>query len=80
MEMRYIWLLGQDLQKYFKLYYHQGAELKVNYLSKARVGPIHAHMRPYYLHIKKNSSTHLVRASPPNAQQGCIKLSTGSLH
>jgi hypothetical protein len=67
MEMRYFWLLGQASQMYFKFYYHPGAELMVDYPSKAHVGPIHTHVRPYYLHME-NSPTQLVHASPPSAR------------
>ena len=71
MEMRYFWLLDQRTQKYFKFYYQPGAENLADYPSKAHTGPIHSHVRPYYLHMK-NSPTHLIRAAKPSARRGCV--------
>ena len=71
MEMRYFWLLDQRTQKYFKFYYQPGAENLADYPSKAHTGPIHSHVRPYYLHMK-HSPTHLIRAAKPSARRGCV--------
>ena len=62
MEMRSFWLLDQASQKYFKLYYQPGTELLADYPRKAHIGPIHTHVRPYYLHMKK-MPTQLLRAA-----------------
>jgi hypothetical protein len=73
MEMRYFWLLDQESQMYFKFYYHPGAELMADYPTKAHTGPVHTHVRPYYIHME-NSPTELVRAAPPSARRGCVGL------
>jgi hypothetical protein len=73
MEMRYFWLLDQETQRYFKFYYHPGAELMADYPTKAHVGPIHTHVRPYYLHME-NSPTRLIRAAKPSARRGCAEI------
>ena len=70
--MWYFWLLDQETQKYFKLYYQLGAESLADYPSKAHTGAIHTHVRPYYLHMK-TSPTQLVCAAKPSARQGCIE-------
>ena len=73
MEMRYFWLLDQASQRYFKFYYHPGAELMADYSTKAHTGPVHTHVRPYYIHMG-NSPTELVRVAPPSARRGCVGL------
>ena len=49
MEMRYFWLLDGEAQKLFKISQHPGAENLGDYPSKAHVGHIHQHVRPYYI-------------------------------
>ena len=66
-KMRYFWHLDQASQRYFKFYYHPGAELMADYPTKAHTGPVHTHARPYYIHME-NSQTELVRAAPPSAR------------
>ena len=46
MEIGYFWLLNQTPKKYFKLYYHPGAELFDDYPTTAHIGSIHAHINP----------------------------------
>ena len=48
MEMRYLWLVNQASQKYFKFYYHPGAELMANYPFEDQVGLDNAHVRTTY--------------------------------
>ena len=69
-EMRYFWLLDQDVQKYFKFKYHPGQENLGDYPTKYHTGPIHQHVRPYYLHMA-NSSRLLPHALKPSSRQGC---------
>merc|ERR1712194_962887 len=73
MEMRYFWLLDQESQMYFKFYYHPGAELMIDYPTKAHTGPVHTQVRPYYIHME-NSPTELVRAALPSTRRGCVGL------
>ena len=47
MEMRYFWLLDQEVQKRFKIAQHPGQENLGDYPSKAHTGQIHQHVRPY---------------------------------
>ena len=44
-----------------------------DYPTKAHVGPIHTHVRPYYLHTE-NSPTRLIRAAKPSARRGCAEI------
>ena len=44
-----------------------------DYPTKAHVGPIHTHVRPYYLHME-NSPTRLIRAAKPSARRGCAEI------
>ena len=67
MEMRYFWLLDQAYQKYFKFCYHPGAELMAENPTKAHIGPVHTHVRQYYIHME-NSPTELVRTTPPSSR------------
>ena len=71
-EMRYFWLLDQEAQKYFKSIYQPGQENTGDYPTKHHTGPIHVHVRPYYLHLH-NSPKILPRAMTPSARQGCAE-------
>jgi hypothetical protein len=71
-EMRYFWLLDQEVQKYFRFKYHPGQENMGDYPSKHHTGPIHQHVRPYYLHAK-NSPRILPRALKPSSRRGCAE-------
>ena len=79
MEMRYFWLLDQQVQKMFKFQYQPGAENLGDYPSKAHLGTGHQHVRPYYLH-EKNSPRYLKRAAKPSARQGCAELLADPYH
>ena len=70
--MRYFWLLDQKVQKYFKFKYHPGQENLGNYPNKHHTGPIHQHVRPYYLHIE-NSPRLLPRALKLSSRRGCAE-------
>ena len=72
MEMIYFCLLDQKNNKYFKVYYKPGAENKGDYPSKAHIGAIHTHVRPYYLHTNISPRT-LLRAYKPSSRQGCVE-------
>ena len=67
MEMHYFWLLDQETQRYFKVYYQPGAENVGDYPSKAHAGPIHTQSRPYYPH-EVNSPSVLPRAAKPSSR------------
>jgi len=69
MEMRYFWLLDQQVQKYFNIQYHPGQENMGDYPSKAHTGAVHQHVRPWYIH-NKNSRTELPRALKPSSRRG----------
>ena len=71
-EMRYFWLLDQEVQKYFRFKYHPGQENMGDYPSKHHTGPIHQHVRPYYLHAE-NSPRILPRALKPSSRRGCAE-------
>ena len=73
MEMRYFWLLDQETQKYVDFFYHPGQENLGDYPSKHHFGPIHQHVRPYYLHMP-NSPTFLPRAAKPSSRRGCAEI------
>ena len=73
MEMRYFWLLDGEAHKLFKISQHPGAENLGDYPSKAHVGHIHQHVRPYYL-WQHNSPTVLSRALQPSARRGCAEI------
>ena len=72
MEMRYFWLLDQEVQKQFHFNYHPGQENLGDYPTKHHTGPIHAHVRPYYLH-ETSSPTQLIRAAKPSSRRGCAE-------
>ena len=72
MEMRYFYLLDQEVQKQFKFGYQPGQENLGDYPTKHHTGPIHQHVRPYYLQMK-NSSRLLPRASKPSSRRGCAE-------
>jgi hypothetical protein len=44
-----------------------------DYPMKAHAGPIHTHVRPYYIHMD-SSPTHLVCTAPLSARRGCVGL------
>ena len=46
-----IWKTDQKNNRYFKVYYMPGAENMEDYPTKAHMGAIHSHIRPYYLHM-----------------------------
>ena len=73
MEMRYFWLLDQEVQKRFKIAQHPGQENLGDYPSKAHTGQIHQHVRPYYI-WQDNSPTLLQRALQPSARRGCAEI------
>ena len=73
MEMRYFWLISQVIYKYFKFYHHLGAELLPDNPTKARIGPIHTHVSPYHLHMKK-LPTGLICVAKPGTWRGCTKI------
>ena len=79
MEMRYFWLLDQQVQKYFKFFYQPGQENLADYPSKHHTAPIHQHVRPYYLHMP-NSPKYLIRASKPSARRGCVQTLADPYH
>ena len=72
MEMRYFWLLDQQMQKYFNIQYHPGQENMGDYPSKAHTGAVHQHVRPWYIH-DSNSPTELPRALKPSSRRGCAE-------
>ena len=72
MEMRYFWLLDQQVQKYFKFQYHPGQENLGDYPSKAHTGAVHQHVRPWYIH-DHNSPRELPRALKPSSRRGCAE-------
>ena len=61
MEMRYFWLLDQEVQKYMNVQHHPGQE------------NLGQHVRPYYIHMP-NSPTHLPRAGMPSSRRGCAEI------
>ena len=73
MEMRYFWLLNQEVQKYFDFLYQPGQENMGDYPSKEHFGGIHKHVRPYSLHTA-NSPKYIPRASKPGSQRGCAEM------
>ena len=73
MEMRYVWLLDQKNNRYFKVYYKPGTENIGDYPSKAHAGAIHIHVRPYYLHMN-SSLRELMRARKPSSRRGCVEI------
>ena len=79
MEMRYFWLLCQEAQKLFNVIHQPGAENLGDYPSKAHLGQIHRHVRPYYLHMP-NSPTILYRAAMPSTWQGCAEILGDKYH
>ena len=79
MEMRYFWLLCQEAQKMLKVSHHTGLENLGDYPSKAHFGPIHRHVRPYYLHMP-NSPPILHRASMPSTRRGCAEILGNRYH
>ena len=72
MEMRYFWLLDQQVQKFFSFQYHPGQENLGNYPSKAHTGAVHQHIRLWYVH-DKNSPRELPRALRPSSRRGCVE-------
>jgi hypothetical protein len=73
MEMRYFWILDQTTRKYLKFYCHSGAKLLADYPMKAHMGPIHTHVRPYYLHMN-NLPARLVCAAKRSTQRRCTEI------
>ena len=72
MEMRYFWLLDQQVQKFFSFQYHPGQENLGDYPSKAHTGAVHQHVRPWYIHVN-NSPRELPRALRPSSRRGCVE-------
>ena len=72
MEMRYFWLLDQQVQKFFNFQYHPGQENLGDYPSKAHTGAVHQHVRPWYIH-DRNSPRELPRALRPSSRRGCVE-------
>ena len=72
MEMRYFWLLEQWAQQNLQVIHHPGQENLGDYPSKHHTGPIHTHVRPYYLHMP-NSPLLLPRAALPSSRRGCAE-------
>ena len=73
LEMRYFKIFNGEAQKLFKISQHPGAENLGDYPSKAHVGHIHQHVRPYYI-WQHNLPTVLSRALQPSARQGCAEI------
>ena len=73
MEMRYFWLLDQEAQKYFKFVYQPGQENMGDYPTKHHTGPIHMHVRPYYLHLHNLPKTLPPHAMKTSVQQVCAE-------
>ena len=72
MENKYFWLLDGDVQGQFKFHLHPGQENLGGYPSKAHLGAIHRHVRPFYLHTE-NPPREFPRAEPPSSRPGCAE-------
>ena len=72
-KMGHFWLLNQKNNRYFKVWYKQGAENMGDYPFKAHTGAIHQHVRPYYLQMP-NSPRTLLRTDKPSSRRGCVEL------
>ncbi len=73
MEMRYVWLLEDEMQRYFKFYYHSGLKNLGNYSSKHHTANIHQHVRPYYVHMNYSPSL-LPGAMKPSTRWWCAEI------
>ena len=71
MEMRYFWLLDQEVRKLFKYCYHPGFENLGDLYTKAHTGKDTQHKRPFYVHTDK-SPRYLARAQLPHIRRGCV--------
>ena len=71
MEMRYFWLLDNEVQKYLSFHYHPGQENLGNFHTKAFSGKDTQRITPFYVHTKF-SPRQLVRAMTPNTRRGCV--------
>ena len=55
-----------------QVHYQPGQENTGDYPTKHHTGPIHGHVRPYYLHLHSSPNV-LPRAMNPSIRQGCAE-------
>ena len=66
MEMQFLLVTDQVLNKEFDVQWHPGGESLADYFTKYLDAAHHQHVRPWYVH-EKNSQKGLLRAAAPKA-------------